>query len=70
MANNNKFVQVGVTALRGPTGECYTSVPLYIQVDAQHPIDKNMLHDLSRIFAECYFTNINKEIINGNSRQR
>ena len=59
MEKEKQYIQVGMTALRGPMGEFYESVPLYIQVEKVkaplHPVEKNLLHSVSGVFAELYF---------------
>lgn len=56
--SEKQYVQVGVTALRGPTGEFLESVPLYIEVEKSnkpvHPLHEQMLHDVAGLFAEKY----------------
>lgn len=51
------FIQVGVTALRSPTGEFLPSVPLYIKADnlkqsGLTQAEENLLRDVSGLFAE------------------
>ena len=53
-----KYVQIGVTALRSPTGEFLPSVPMFIQVDDDKNTEdllKESLHEISGIFAERYY---------------
>ncbi len=55
--SNEVFIQVGVTALRSPTGEFLPSVPLYIKADKLKQsglaqVEENLLCDISGIFAE------------------
>ena len=53
-----KYVQIGVTALRSPTGEFLPSVPMYIAVDDDSNTKKLLdepLHEVSGIFAEKYY---------------
>ncbi len=45
------YIQVGVTALRTPTGKHYPAIPLYIEVDRLNesglaPCEEKRLHDL------------------------
>ncbi len=51
------YIQVGVTALRSPTGEPLPAVPLYIKGDnlkssGLTQAEENLLHDVSGLFAE------------------
>ena len=51
------FIQVGVTALRSPTGEVLPSVPLYIKADQLKQsgltqTEEKLLKDVSGVFAE------------------
>lgn len=54
-----QFVQIGVTALRDPTGAFLPSVPLYIKTDSKQidvksglaDCEKNLHSDISGIFA-------------------
>ena len=51
------FIQVGVTALRSPTGEVLPSVPLYIKADQLKQsgltrAEEKLLKDVSGVFAE------------------
>lgn len=51
------FIQVGVTALRSPTGDFLPSVPLYIKADKLKQsgltqVEENLLRDVSGIFAK------------------
>lgn len=53
------FIQIGVTALRSPTGDFLPSVPLYIKADhlkqsGLTQAEENVLHDVSGVFAEKY----------------
>ena len=53
------FIQVGITALRSPTGDFLPSVPLYIKADQLKQsgltqAEENVLNDVSGIFAEKY----------------
>ena len=53
------YIQVGVTALRSPTGELLPAVPLYIK-DTQlknsglTQAEENLMHDISGLFVEKY----------------
>ena len=48
-----KFVQVGVTAIRDPfTGAFVQSTPLYVKVtEGAEELEKSMAEDLGRVFA-------------------
>lgn len=51
------FIQVGVTALRSPTGEVLPSVPLYIKAEQLKQsgltqAEEKLLKDVSGVFAE------------------
>ena len=56
------FVQIGVTALRDPTGAFLPAVPLYIKVDTDQVNEKTRMSvgeeslcaDISGIFAEKF----------------
>lgn len=51
------YIQVGVTALRSPTGEFLPSIPLYIKTDEAikanglTAAEESVLHDLGALFA-------------------
>lgn len=54
---NEVFIQVGVTALRSPTGDFLPSVPLYIKADKLKQsglaqAEEKLLRDVSGVFAE------------------
>lgn len=51
------FIQIGVTALRSPTGEFLPSVPLYIKADKLNKsglsqAEEDVLHNVAGVFAE------------------
>lgn len=51
------FIQIGITALRSPTGDILPAVPLYIKADQLKQsgltrAEKNALTDVSGIFSE------------------
>ena len=53
------FIQIGVTALRKPTGEYLPSVPLFIEADkltasGLTPEHEDALHDFAGFFIEEY----------------
>lgn len=51
-----KFVQIGVTALRSRTGEFLESVPLYVKAEEvpKHPIEITPLYDTAGLIVERY----------------
>ncbi len=51
--NDQKFIQVGVTALRDPaTGEFLPAVPLYIEAtDAARADEQSLIDDVGKLFA-------------------
>lgn len=57
MAVKEVYIQIGVTALRSPTGDPLPAVPLYIK-DTQlkqsglTQAEESLMHDISGIFAE------------------
>lgn len=59
---NEHFIQVGITALRGPTGAFLPAVPIYIKVSQEHTpkkgkmpdVEQNLVADISGIFAEKF----------------
>ena len=53
MDNNERFIQVGVTAMRDPnTGEFLPAVPLYIKADDKAVASEEKLTiDLGKLFA-------------------
>lgn len=67
--SNDVFIQVGVTALRGPTGEFLPAVPLYIRADKLKQsgltqAEENLLRDVSGVFVDNQekIRNLNKNI--------
>lgn len=51
------YIQVGVTALRSPTGEPLSAVPLYIKGtqlknSGLTQAEENLMHDISGLFVE------------------
>lgn len=63
------FIQVGVTALRSPTGDFLPSVPLYIKADKLKQsgltqAEENLLKDVSGVFADKHkqYTEKEKEV--------
>ena len=49
---NGTFIQVGVTALRGPDGKFLPAVPLYVEADAQvEAAEEKLIGDIGRLFA-------------------
>lgn len=53
------FIQVGVTALRSPTGKHYPAVPLYVEADKLNesglaPAEENMLTDFAGLVIDEY----------------
>ena len=54
MAKQEKFIQIGVTALRDPaTGDFLPAVPLYIKAEDGAPeAEQSLIDDLGRLFAE------------------
>lgn len=52
MAKKEKFIQVGVTAMRGPDGEFLPSVPLYIKAeDGAEEAEEALIHDIGHLLA-------------------
>ena len=46
------FIQVGVTALRGPDGKFLPAVPIYIEADQQaEEAEEKLIGDIGRLFA-------------------
>ncbi|MBQ7887314.1 MAG: hypothetical protein IJ313_10530 [Clostridia bacterium] len=46
------FLQVGVTAMRGPDGKFLPAVPLYIEADTQAVASEEaLIGDIGRLFA-------------------
>lgn len=54
MAAQERFIQVGVTALRDPaTGEFLPAVPLYIKAeDGAEEAEQNLIEDIGKLLAE------------------
>lgn len=54
MATNERYIQVGFTALREPgTGEFLPAVPLYIKAeDGAEEAEQRLVQDLGKLFAE------------------
>lgn len=54
MAKQEKFIEVGCTALRDPkTGEFLPAVPIYIKAEAgAEEAEKSLIEDLGKLFAE------------------
>jgi hypothetical protein len=63
------YVQVGVTALRTPTGRHYPAIPLYIKVDHLKPnglakCEEKMLTDIAGFFSDEYSKHLLDEELN------
>ena len=54
MPNQEKYIQVGVTALRDPaTGEFLPAVPLYIKAeDGAEEAEEKLIDDIAKLMAE------------------
>ena len=54
MAKQEKYIQVGVTALRDPaTGEFLPAVPLYIKAeDGAEEAEEKLIEDIGKLMAE------------------
>ena len=54
MANQERFIQVGVTALRDPaTGEYLPAVPLYIKADDSAEVaEEKLIADIGKLLAD------------------
>lgn len=54
MAKQEKFIQIGVTALRDPaTGDFLPAVPLFIKAeDGVQEAEQSLIDDLGKLFAE------------------
>lgn len=56
-----KYIQIGVTSLRAPTGEFLPAVPLYIKTteattkNGLTPSEEAMLRDVASVFADRHF---------------
>lgn len=64
--NEKNFIQVGVTALRTPTGRHYPPVPLYIETDKLNasglaPCEEKMLTNFAGFLMEKYSQKIQEE---------
>lgn len=47
-----KYIQIGVTALRGPGGEFLPAVPLFIRADdSAQAGEEKLVHDVGRLLA-------------------
>lgn len=60
------YIQVGVTALRTPTGKHFPAIPLYIEVDRLNesglaPCEEKRLHDFAGLAIEEYSKRLNEE---------
>jgi hypothetical protein len=60
------YIQVGVTALRTPTGKYYPAVPLYIEADKLNesglaPAEEKMLNNFAGLAIEEYGKKIQAE---------
>jgi len=53
MAKQEKFIQIGVTALRDPaTGDFLPAVPLYIKAeDGAEEAEEKLVHDIGKLLA-------------------
>jgi len=69
------YIQVGVTALRTPTGKHYPAVPLYVEADKLNesglaPVEEKMLTGFAGLLIEEYGKKIQAEKgVNGNENQ-
>ena len=54
MAKQEKYIQVGVTALRDPaTGDFLPAVPLYIKAeDGSEEAEEKLIEDIGKLLAE------------------
>lgn len=56
------YIQIGVTALRSPTGEFLPSVPLYIKTDEAVKAsgltspEEDLIHDVASVFAVEHYS--------------
>lgn len=60
------YIQVGVTALRTPTGKHYPAIPLYIEVDKLNasglaPCEEKMLTNFAGFMSEKYSKKLQEE---------
>lgn len=63
-----KYIQIGVTALRGPDGTPLPSVPLYIKVDddvEEEQMQEPMITDFAGLCAKKY-----SEYVNAKSKSK
>ncbi|MBR0355578.1 MAG: hypothetical protein IJK35_09415 [Oscillospiraceae bacterium] len=52
MAKEEKYIQVGEAALRGPDGNFLPAVPLYIRAgDCDEEAEEELIHDIGHLFA-------------------
>lgn len=52
MKKTGSFVQVGVTALRGPDGKYLPAVPIYVEANQQsEEAERGLIEDLGKLFA-------------------
>lgn len=54
MAEKERFIQVGFTAMRDPkTGDYHTAVPLYVKAtEGTEEAEQALINDLGRLFAD------------------
>jgi len=60
------YIQVGVTALRTPTGKHYPAIPLYIEANKLNasgltPAEENLLHGFAEFVLEEYDKPLKKQ---------
>ncbi len=49
---HEEYIQIGVTAMRGPGGEFLPAVPLYIKAeDSAQAGEETLIHDIGRLLA-------------------
>lgn len=52
MADKEKYIQVGVTALRGPSGEFLPAMPLYIKAEGgAEEAEEKLIGDIGHLLA-------------------
>lgn len=52
MAKEEKYIQVGVTAMRGPDGKFLPAVPLYIKAeDGAEEAEEKLISDIGHLLA-------------------
>ena len=52
MAKKEKYIQVGVTAMRGPDGNFLPAVPLYIKAEeGAEEAEEALIHDIGHLLA-------------------